>query len=82
MSRIGRRPLVLPKGVSLSQKAGTVGLKGPKGELTRAMPRLTLKVEAHGAGERATTTGERSKHGLVRAPRQNAEGGTDGGPAS
>jgi large subunit ribosomal protein L6 len=70
MSRIGRKPLVLPKGVSLSQKPGTVGLKGPKGELVRAMPSgVSLKVE----GDKLVVNRDddshenRSKHGLMRA---------------
>jgi large subunit ribosomal protein L6 len=70
MSRIGRKPLVLPKGVTMSQKPGTVGLKGPKGELTRAVPTgVSLKVD----GSKVVVEREddsrqnRSKHGLMRA---------------
>lgn len=33
MSRIGKRPVPLPKGVSAAIKDGTVSVKGPKGEL-------------------------------------------------
>ena len=39
MSRIGRKVLPLPKGVTLAQKAGMVSVKGPKGELSKAIPR-------------------------------------------
>jgi large subunit ribosomal protein L6 len=70
MSRIGRKPLLLPKGVSLSQKPGTVGLKGPKGELHRAVPGgVSLKVEGDKlVVHRADDSREnRSKHGLMRA---------------
>ena len=78
MSRIGRKPLVLPKGVSLSQKPGTVGLKGPKGELVRALPEgISLKIEGDKVMvNRADDSREnRSKHGLrACSPRQHAEG--------
>ena len=82
MSRIGRKPLVLPKGVSLTQKTGFVGVKGPKGELTRAMPGgVSLKIEGEKVlVERADDSHEnRSKHGLMRAHLANMlKGVTDG----
>src|ERR1044071_1715224 len=34
MSRIGRKPLVIPKGVTVSINSDTVSTKGPKGSLT------------------------------------------------
>lgn len=82
MSRIGRKQVVLPKGVSVSQKPGTVGVKGPKGELMRAMPAgVSLKVE----GDKLTvqrdddTRENRSKHGLMRAHLANmVKGVTEG----
>jgi large subunit ribosomal protein L6 len=70
MSRIGRKPVLMPKGVSLTQKPGQFTVKGPKGELSKPMPTgVTIKVE----GEQATVTRaddsreNRSRHGLVRA---------------
>jgi large subunit ribosomal protein L6 len=82
MSRIGRKVLVLPKGVSLSQKPGTVGVKGPKGELLKAMPAgVSVKVE----GDKLTVLRaddsheNRSKHGLMRAHLANmVKGVTEG----
>lgn len=35
MSRIGRAPVILPKGVEVNIQGATVSVKGPKGELTR-----------------------------------------------
>jgi large subunit ribosomal protein L6 len=35
MSRIGRKPIVVPSGVQLSVDGNTVRVKGPKGELTQ-----------------------------------------------
>ncbi len=70
MSRIGRKPVLLPKGVSLVQKPGQFSVKGPKGELSKPMPSgVSIKVE----GERVTvgraddSRENRAKHGLVRA---------------
>jgi large subunit ribosomal protein L6 len=39
MSRIGKAPIALPKGVTVDIKEGNViAVKGPKGELTRTVP--------------------------------------------
>ena len=82
MSRIGRKILVLPKGVSVSQKTGMVGVKGPKGELLRAMPSgVSFKIEGDKLTvERADDSHEnRSKHGLMRAHLANmVKGVTEG----
>ena len=82
MSRIGRKALPLPKGVTLSQKPGSVSVKGPKGELTKHVPSgITIKTEAdkimvlRADDERQN----RAKHGLVRAHLANmVKGVTDG----
>ena len=70
MSRIGKKPVVIPKGVTLSQKAGHFSVKGPKGELTKHIPDgVTMKLE----GDKVTVSRAdnspacRAKHGLVRA---------------
>jgi large subunit ribosomal protein L6 len=44
MSRIGKRPVPIPKGIKVIQTDGTVNVKGPKGELT-ATPHPDIKVE-------------------------------------
>ena len=82
MSRIGRKPLALPKGVTLSQKDGKYGIKGPKGELSKALPTgITIKVE----GDKLTVLRKddshelRALHGLVRAHLANmVKGVTEG----
>ena len=38
MSRIGKAPIPVPGGVSVALTDGTVTVKGPKGELARAIP--------------------------------------------
>jgi large subunit ribosomal protein L6 len=39
-SRVGKRPLALPKGVDVSADKGRVVVKGPKGSLERVLPAL------------------------------------------
>ena len=38
MSRIGAKPLVVPAGVTVRIEGSLVGVKGPKGELSRTVP--------------------------------------------
>jgi large subunit ribosomal protein L6 len=82
MSRIGRKPVVLPKGVSLAQKPGMFSVKGPKGELSKPMPSgVTIKTEGDKlVVSRADDSREnRAKHGLVRAHLANmVKGVTEG----
>lgn len=39
MSRIGRKPIEVPKGVTVKVSAGAVEVQGPKGKLTTPLPR-------------------------------------------
>ena len=82
MSRIGRKILPLPKGVTVSNKNGTVGVKGPKGELAKVLPSgITFKIAGDKLTvERADDSREnRAKHGLMRAHLANmVKGVTDG----
>jgi large subunit ribosomal protein L6 len=82
MSRVGRKPLSLPKGVTISQANGRYGVKGPKGELSRPLP-AGISVEQ--SADRITvkraddSRDNRAKHGLVRAHLANMlKGVTDG----
>jgi large subunit ribosomal protein L6 len=46
-SRIGKRPIALPKGVSAALKDGAIEVKGPKGTLSRVLPPgVSAKVES------------------------------------
>jgi large subunit ribosomal protein L6 len=70
MSRIGRRIIALPSGVDLAVDAGTVRVKGPKGELTGALPAHTsLKIDGRSVlVERDSDLRQaRANHGLARA---------------
>jgi large subunit ribosomal protein L6 len=82
MSRIGRRPIALPKGVTFSAAAGNYSVKGPKGELKKALPEgITIKTAGSVLNvQRADDSREnRAKHGLVRAHLANmVKGVTDG----
>lgn len=75
MSRIGRAPISLPKGVELTIGRTEVTVKGPKGTLTVPVsPRLTLE---QGDGElkleRPTDhRNDRAQHGLARSLINNA----------
>ena len=82
MSRIGRKPVSIPKGVSLLQKPGQFGVKGPKGELSKSMPTgVSMKVEGDKVivGRADDSGPNRAKHGLVRAHLANmVKGVTEG----
>jgi large subunit ribosomal protein L6 len=82
MSRIGRKPVTLPKGVTLTVAGGNYGVKGPKGELKKPLP-SGVNIKTVGSTltvERADDAPEnRAKHGLVRANLANMiKGVTDG----
>jgi large subunit ribosomal protein L6 len=82
MSRIGKQPVAIPDGVSVSVKAGAIEVKGPKGKLEGAI---------HPSIEMATKEGEivitrldekketRALHGLMRALTQNMVTGVTAG---
>ncbi|MBO5719534.1 MAG: 50S ribosomal protein L6 [Bacteroidales bacterium] len=71
MSRIGKLPIALPQGVTVTVDANNlVTVKGPKGTLTQQVnPGITVSVEdAQVVVTRATDEKEhRSQHGLYRA---------------
>ena len=49
MSRIGKKPVVLPKGVTASVEGQTVKVKGPKGELSvKLVPQVSATLDEHG----------------------------------
>ena len=70
MSRIGRKPITIPNGVTVSIDGATVKVKGPKGELSRTFePSMKLRVENNELlVERPNDEKrERALHGLTRA---------------
>ncbi|MBI3336608.1 50S ribosomal protein L6 [Candidatus Peregrinibacteria bacterium] len=70
MSRIGKKPVSVPSGVTVQVTNGVVRVQGPKGELTY---KLLPEVSVHGEGnivrvERSDDSAQsRARHGLTRA---------------
>ncbi len=84
MSRIGRLPVKIPKGVDVKIEGRTVRIKGPKGELDETFhPDVTVKQEdstivvTRKDDEKAT----RALHGLTRALLANMVVGVTNGYA-
>lgn len=71
MSRIGKLPIALPKGVEVKVDAGRIFVKGPKGNLERALPPCVAVNTEDGrvVVTREETDDRRAKamHGLTRA---------------
>jgi large subunit ribosomal protein L6 len=82
VSRIGRKPITVPDGVTIDVKPGVVAVKGPKGELTQAVSQDMKVTQSDGTLtiERPTDRGEhRALHGLTRSLIANmVQGVTDG----
>ena len=83
MSRIGRMPITVPAGVTVSVADGNVvTVKGPKGELTRALrTEMTIKQEGNVITVERPSDEKlhRSLHGLTRTLLSNMiVGVTDG----
>ncbi len=82
MSRIGKLPIAIPKGVEVVRNNGQVQVKGPKGSLERVLhPRMNVVVEdGHVRVERPTDEQQdRALHGLTRTLIANmVQGVTDG----
>ena len=82
MSRIGRKVIPLPKGVALNVGKTEVSVKGPKGELKRAMPTgVSIKVTGAEATVERDDDGRenRAKHGMLRALLANMVKGVSDG---
>ncbi len=70
MSRVGKKPVELPKGVEMTVAGANVRVKGPKGELTLAVdPQVAVNVEAGKANvvTRSATRSARVVSGTTRA---------------
>ena len=75
MSRVGRRPIDIPKGVKVVVSDGKFTAEGPKGRVTQELlDGFPVNVENNVVTvSRAGETGpERAKHGLMRALLANA----------
>ena len=82
MSRVGRAPIVIPKGVEVKIEDHLVTVKGPKGQLVRTV-HFDMSVQAAGNVVTVTrpsdTKQHRALHGLTRALINNmVKGVTEG----
>ncbi len=70
MSRVGRMPIAIPKGVEVEINGSYVRVKGPKGEISRVLP-AAMTVEMEGSNIVVTRPNDermnRSLHGLTRS---------------
>jgi large subunit ribosomal protein L6 len=70
MSRIGRTPIPVPSGVTVTIAPQAVRVNGPKGELSERIPR-DIEVSQHGEELRVTRPTDRGEHralhGLTRS---------------
>ncbi len=70
MSRVGRKVLPLPKGVTVSVAGVGLTVKGPKGELKRDLPSgVSIKVTGQElqVERKDDSRQNRAKHGMMRA---------------
>ncbi len=80
MSRIGKKPIPIPKGVTVKIEGNTVAVQGPKGKLDTALP-AGIKIEQKDGNIVAIreNDSQAALHGLARALVNNAvEGVTKG----
>jgi large subunit ribosomal protein L6 len=69
MSRIGKKPVLLPQGVTAQLEGQRVTVKGPRGEISRTVhPELTVALEDKAIVVRRPSDESRHKalHGLTR----------------
>ena len=82
MSRVGRKPIPLPKGVTVTVAGNAITVKGPKGQLQMEVHEL-IKVALEGSELLFTrsddTRNSRAAHGLMRANASNLVRGVSEG---
>lgn len=74
MSRIGKKPLNIGTGVTLTQSAGAVVVKGPKGTLTLPLPAGIAVGVKNGVATVTRSTEDkqtRANHGTIRSILEN-----------
>ena len=82
MSRIGKKPVSIPKGVTITVKDSVVTVKGPKGELSQEIDRdITIEITETEliVGRPTEQIRHRAMHGLYRSLISNlVKGVTEG----
>lgn len=70
MSRVGKKPVVMPAGISAARQGSDIVIKGPKGELKQAIPDA-IKIDINGQeieiSRLAETPFARAMHGTIRS---------------
>jgi large subunit ribosomal protein L6 len=82
MSRIGKKPVQIPSGVTVELDGHHVSVKGPKGALQRSLPAEISVTQGDGVltVERPSDVGRhRALHGLTRSLLQNMVDGVTAG---
>ena len=82
MSRIGRKPVMVPKGVTLQVQGNTVAVKGPRGELRRALHpemQIALSNDQFTVARPSEDKRHKALHGLTRTLVQNMVEGVSKG---
>jgi large subunit ribosomal protein L6 len=70
MSRVGRKPIPIPKGVRVEKSNGVIKVSGPKGELTAQVhPRIEVEISSDQilVKRKSDARIDRALHGLWRA---------------
>lgn len=82
MSRIGRMPITVPKGVEVHIEGTSIKVKGPKGELCYVFPgdmQVSLSDGEIHVQRPSDTNQHRALHGMTRALIQNMVSGVSSG---
>lgn len=73
MSRVGKKPITIPSGVTVSINPGELEVKGPKGTLKSPIPKgVEFKIEENSLVAERAGDDLSALHGLARALANNA----------
>jgi large subunit ribosomal protein L6 len=82
MSRIGRKPVTVPKGVTVQLQGNSVAVKGPRGELRRSLHpdmQIALNADQFTVARPSEEKRHKALHGLTRTLVQNMVDGVSKG---
>ena len=82
MSRIGRKPVIVPKGVTVTLQGQSVAVKGPRGELRRSLHpdmQIALDKDQFTVARPSEEKRHKALHGLTRTLVQNMVEGVSKG---
>jgi len=80
MSRIGKKPIAIPKGVQVSSQGNVVAVQGPKGKLETSVPEgIRMEQQDGNLVALRSNDSQAALHGLARALVNNAVQGVTQG---